>query len=503
MNEYDLAKPKRQSVLGVAVIFFKNLRTAINIFVSLIAVSFGFKFSLLGLGLKELAVIVVIVFMVISYLQYRRFFFYVVGDKFIIEKGLLSRDKITIPFDRIQTVNITQNVIQQVLKVVAVKIDTAGSAQRELEISALENSYARELQKFLIERKEEAAPDEKVENHQEELKEEEVKASDFAKEPLVKLSFRQLLLVGITENHLRTALVVFAVLNGYFWQYEEYLLKPLEPLIEQGTSYVLTRWLILLPIGIILFIFIATLISVVQVLLRYFNLRFFISEKGVQLSSGLLKRSEFQVPVKKIQYIKWTSNPLRKILGIRSLVVKKAASEELGDRQGIKVPGCDERQINRVFDQFFPERKEGGFIWYRAHQLLFLQLGIWLGLVPAIAMLGLSFVNPWLVVPGLFYMPVSLFFIYRYFRTVMMAVNRDLILIRKGWVYPSYLMLKLGKLQNISLHQSIFQKRRGLASLRFYTAAGDVSMAHLAMEDAQEIYNYVLYKIETYEGGWM
>ena len=501
MNEYDLAQPKRQSVLGVAVIFFKNLRTAINVFISIIVMTFGLQFSFLGLSLKELGIIIVILFLIISYLQYRRFFFYVMDDKFIIEKGLLSRDKITIPFDRIQTVNITQNLIQQILKVVAVKIDTAGSAERELEISALERAYARELQGFLIEKRKVAVTDETL--TEADAQPEDKPDHMSAVEPLVSLNMRQLLLVGLTENHLRTALVIFAVLNGYFWQYEEYLLKPLEPLIAEQANYLLARWLVLLPIGILIFLIIAIAISVVQVFLKYFNLRFFVDNRGVQLTSGLLKRNEYQIPEKKIQYVKWNSNPLRGLLNIKTLLIKKAASEEVGDRQGIKIPGCHLDQINQVFDQFYPERTEGAFTWYRAHNLLFLQLGTWVGFLPAAAISGLSLIDWRLVFIGILYLPLALFFIYRYFESVSMAINREIVVLRKGWVYPSYQLFYLRKLQNVSLHQSIFQKRRGLASLSFHTAAGAARMVHLPQQEAQQIYDYALYKIESYEGGWM
>ncbi len=501
MNEYDLAKPKRQSVVGVAVIFFKNLRVAINVFISFIAVSYGLQFSLLGLGLKEIAIIVVLIFIIISYFQYRRFFFYVVDDKFIIEKGLFSRDKITIPFDRIQTVNITQNLIQQILKVVAVKIDTAGSSGRELEISALESNYARELQGFLIERKQQAEPLEENPSVREE--QEQMTARAQQQPALVNLSLRQLLMVGLTENHLRTAFVVFAVLNGYFWQFEEYLLKPLEPVLEEQANLLFTRWLVILPLGILFFMLIAVLISMIQVFLKYYHLQFFVNERGVQLTSGLLKRNEYQVPVKKIQYIKWASNPLRKLLNIKTLTIKKAASEEQGDKQGIKVPGCEDHQIKAVFDQFYPERKEGGFYWLRARKLLFLQLGIWLGLFPAILLQALVFVHWSLTFIGIFYLPVALVFIYQYYLRVELAINKEVVILKRGWVYPSFQIFKIGKLQNVSFHQSIFQKRRKLASIQFQTAAGTARMMHIPVQEAVQLYDYALYKIETHQGGWM
>ena len=278
MNKLNLNEPQRQSLVGVAVIFFKNLRVAANIFISVILVQFGTEISFWGLGLKEVGFVIAGLFLIISYLQYRRFFFYVVDDKFIMEKGLLSRDRITIPFDRIQTVNLNQNIIQQILGVMAVKVDTAGSSQKELEISALPKSYARELQNFLIEKKEETKL-ERAEHVYETVEASlDIKTTfDLStKQPLIQLPLKDLMLVGLTENHLRTGLLVFAVINGYVWQFEEYLLKPFEPFLEEQANTFMASWLILLPIVIILFLVVSVFISMIQSALKYFNLEFFV-----------------------------------------------------------------------------------------------------------------------------------------------------------------------------------------------------------------------------------
>ncbi|MDZ7849006.1 MAG: PH domain-containing protein [Owenweeksia sp.] len=499
----DLDKPKRQSPVGVAVIFFKNLRSAINIFISVILVQFGLQFSILGLGLKELAGVIAVLFLIISYLQYRRFYFYVEGNQFIIEKGLLSRDKITVPFDRIQTVNINQNLVQRVLRVVGLKIDTAGSAQKELEISALEKNYARNLQEFLIEKKEQTQP---ANDQEESIRDEESLRTDGPsgkKSPLVHLNLRQLLRVGISENHLRTGLVLFAVINGYLWQYEEFLLKPFEPMLQEQANYLLTRWLIILPLAALGLLVIAILLSVLQTILRYYNLYFFVDNKGAQVVSGLLKRSEYQIPINKIQYLKWKGNPLRKLAGIITLVIKQASSEEVGDRQSVRVPGCRPEDLDVVLDVFYQERRQSNYYLFKSHPLLFTQLGIWLGLVPALALSILAFAGLQFSFFGLIYLPVASFFIYKYYQSVGLAINRDTLLLKKGWVYPGHQIVKFYKLQSVSWSQSIFQKRRGLASIHFYTAAGDLSMPHIPLGEAYQVYNYCLYKIETDKRGWM
>lgn len=506
MNNLNLNEPQRQSLVGVAVIFFKNLRVAANIFISVILVQFGTEISFWGLGLKEVGFIIAALFLIISYLQYRRFYFYVVDDKFIMEKGLLSRDRITIPFDRIQTVNLNQNIIQQVLGVMAVKVDTAGSSEKELEISALPKSYARELQNFLIEKKEETKQEKgEPEAELDEPVGETKNTLDLgAKRPLVTLPIKDLLLVGLTENHLRTGLLVFAVINGYVWQFEEYLLKPFEPFLEEQANTFMASWLILLPIAVIVFLIISVLISMIQSALKYFNLEFFVDAKGVQLVSGLLKRAEYQIPNNKIQYLKWKSNPLRKLIGLRTLAVKQASPEDAGGTKGVvRVPGCRDEQLEVVLDTFYPQALEGTYTHYLPNQLLRLQHTIYFGIIPSILITGLGWFGWIFSLGALLYLPLALFFIKKYFYSVSMMVSSEMLILKKGWVFPTRVAMPLYKLQNVKLTQSIFQKQRNLASLTFYTAAGVEGFKHLPFEEAVELYDFLLYKIEVEDRGWM
>ncbi|WP_417602714.1 PH domain-containing protein [Owenweeksia hongkongensis] len=506
MNNLNLNEPQRQSLVGVAVIFFKNLRVAANIFISVILVQFGTEISFWGLGLKEVGFIIAGLFLIISYLQYRRFYFYVVDDKFIMEKGLLSRDRITIPFDRIQTVNLNQNIIQQVLGVMAVKVDTAGSSEKELEISALPKSYARELQNFLIEKKEETKQEKgELETETSEAESKTNKTLDLStKRPLVTLPIKDLLLVGLTENHLRTGLLVFAVINGYVWQFEEYLLKPFEPFLEEQANTFMASWLILLPIAVLAFLFISVLMSMIQSLLKYFNLEFFVDAKGVQLVSGLLKRAEYQIPNNKIQYLKWKSNPLRKLIGLRTLAVKQASPEDARGTKGVvRVPGCRDEQLEVVLDTFYPQALTGTYTHYLPNKLLRLQHTIYFGIIPSILITGLGWFGWIFSLGALLYLPISLFFIKKYFYSVSMMVSSEMLILKKGWVFPSRVAMPLYKLQNVKLTQSIFQKQRNLASVTFYTAAGVEGFKHLPFEEAVELYDFLLYKIEVEDRGWM
>ncbi len=496
--------PQRQSPIGVAVIFAKNLRKGINIFVSVVLVEFGFKSSFLGLSLPVLATLIALLYLIISILQYLRFQFFVASDQFVIERGVLSREKINIPFERIQTVNLKQNVIQQLFGVFAVSVDTAGSAGKEIEIPALSKTHARQLQEFLIEMKTQVSGTEMEEEPNSAIEEAEVSSFSGTDQPLLQFGIKDLLRIGLTENHIRNGFVVFAFVNGYLWQFQDYWLELWEPFFEENAALWLTEMFLIIPALLLLFIILSILTSLLQTFLRYFNLRFFINEKGAQIVAGLLKRTEFQIPVNKIQYLKWKSNPLRKILGIHTLVIKQATSMEHREKKSAKVPGCNDDHLKTVLNAFYPERETTEQpLELQPDTYFFWRMFGFYGLVPVVLWLAISYVAEMSWWWSLIYFPIAIWWSYRFYKSNILSINAEILQLQWGWLFPSKSLIKWYKLQSVKYSQNWFQKRRGLANVIFYTAAGREFIKHIPQKEAKEIYNYALFKIESAEKSWM
>ena len=70
---------------------------------------------------------------IISYLRYLNFTFYIdhENDEFIITEGILNKTKTTIQLYKIQQVNINQSLIQRLVGVYELAVDTAGSNKKE------------------------------------------------------------------------------------------------------------------------------------------------------------------------------------------------------------------------------------------------------------------------------------------------------------------------------------------------------------------------------------
>lgn len=504
-DSLNLHKPQRQAPLGVAVMFVQNLRRAINIFVAVVVVNFGRDFSILGLGYLEIAYIISTFFLIFSYLQYRRFTFYVKGDNFIIEKGVLKQDKISVPFGRIQTVNTRQNLVQQLFNLVGLKIDTAGSVQQEINIPALSKSYAQALQEFLMEQRYELQNEEDVKLQEDS----EVDITDSIREEsslLLSIDIPMLLKVGLTQNHLRSGLVLFAIVNGYFWQYEDLLLQPLEPYLAETAESFLTSWLILLPITVVAFLVVSVLSSLVTTILRYFGFKFYLGEKGLSIESGLFARNAFHVPFRKIQYFKWEANPLQALLGYRTLRVKQAGAEAINDKKLIAIPGLAPKQLLKILNQRYKARKVGRYSYFKPHILLRNQRFFVFGLLP-ISVLGALFyfqdLDWWTYLPLPLIIILCFFWSTSYWQHYHMRVNANFIELKKGYFIPKRILLPVEKIQNIALNQSFLQKRRGIGTLVLYTAAGSERVSHLPYEESLALYNYLLYKVESSPRNWM
>ncbi len=198
-NSFNIHEPQRQSLLGIVVYIMRNFRVMLTLLLSYLAVAFQ-SFSV-GLISTMILLILALFFVILAYYQYRNFTFHIEDDSLVIHRGVFIKDRLVVSVDRIQSIQITENLVQRVLGLVALKVDTAGSKGSELEIPALQRNIANSLRDILNEKKAEVT-------------EEEVPTEPVVKEvkrkTLVKLGLWDLVKVGLTENHLKTGMIAIA-----------------------------------------------------------------------------------------------------------------------------------------------------------------------------------------------------------------------------------------------------------------------------------------------------
>jgi len=94
---------------------------------------------------------------------------------------------------------------------------------------------------------------------------------------------------------------------------------------------------------------------------------------------------------------------------------------------------------------------------------------------------------------------------YTYFswKKWQIKISKNGILIRKGFISTSYILLRWEKIQGLRSRQSIFQMRHHLTDLHIFTAAGPLTVPYMSEPTVEELQDYLLYFVETNHAPWM
>jgi putative membrane protein len=411
-----------------------------------------------------------------SLLSYFRFSYYIEDDEFIIEKGVLRRTRLNVAFDRIQTIEFQQNIVHRIFNVVEVEIDTAGSKGQEFSIEALDYPTAEALRDFLLEKRGDAP-----------LDSEDPQTERAKEETLLHLSIGDLMKVGVSQNHLRTAAILFGL--GFSF------IDDIDEAFDESVYDMVTEWLGISGLGTILplvlfFLILSFFASMIFTVFRYFNLRFIRTMAGFKVKSGLLSRREQSATLNKIQFIRWTNNPIKRFFKMYTLRLYQAASEAVNSKRAIVVQGSYQEQIDAVRQVHFPafadEYSEVNSIspLYVRRRLLFT------GIIPTIALLLLGYFIWDLKANTLWFLwwiPIAQWLSVQAYRNWKFRVSEKGMLSKSGIFAKEHTLLQWHKVQSVQLSQSLYQKRRKVADVIFFTAAGSVRIPYVSLPQAQKV----------------
>lgn len=495
MNNIDLTKPSRQSIKGLVFIFFQSIRQAVRMFwavVVVLVIQKNLMDNKLIIGISLLAILALLI--IHSILYYLNFFFYVEKGEFILKKGYLRKKILTIPIDRIQSVNTKQNLIQQLLNVVAIEIDTAGTAAKELKIHALEKPFANALHDLLSK--------EKIVN----ISSEEQKGNSIinTKEKLIlKLTPVDLLKIGISQNHLRTGLIILAFGFQIFNQIQDVFEEKAEEYSNEFVTFLSNSNFALIVFLIVFFLIISILFSLFRTVFKYFDFKLLKKEETYRVESGLINKRNVIVPHNKIQELNWETGPIKKQFGIYNLVFKQAVSGQNVKAKLVDAPGCLTQHLELLKTDLFGEDKLLETAKFYSNNYYFRRLWILSGWLPVILTVPFLYTELIYIIVATLWLLSSAGYSFLVLKKRYFKINNDQIRISSGAISHKWKQMELYKIQSVEFQQTIFQKRRSLASLSLMNASGSMKIPFIDENLAKQIYDYLLYHTEISEKRWM
>jgi uncharacterized membrane protein YdbT with pleckstrin-like domain len=499
--EDTLHQPQRQSPIGVLILFLDTVQKW-GRGLWPIAVIWIFKFDELNKIYLLLGTLLVLATIgIVAYLKYRNFTFYLDNDneEFIISEGIFNKTKTIIQLDRIQQVNINQSLIQRIIGVYELDVDTAGSAKKEGKIQAISHSLALALKARLMDNeKKEISSVELLEAFSSETVEER---------PFMKISFLSLLKVGVTSNYVKSLGLILAFFATAYENSRNFIEH--SDFDQRKINAYLDRSLALQSIGIIVMLMLCSIliINLVRTIFKYFDYKITRQNGSLLLSFGLLSTKSTILKPEKVQIVTITRNYFQRKMNILELKIKQATSDEKEERKSvIEIPGCNEKENEIILKLLFGRvPQKGVMLKPNFRKLVF---SIFLSIVlPLTGFFAFANYIEQQVFEYVYLLPLYVFFVgaivYFGFRNNRLFIHDDFIIKQSGAWDVDNKIIEPGKIQAITTSQLFWHKRVDIGSITVHTAGGNISFQLGNFTLLKQYVNLWLYEMETSNSNWM
>lgn len=464
----EAARPRRLHPIVPLFALVKQLPELAVPIVGTIAVAqdegFGMVLMLVG-GLLA----VVLAFQVLAWW---RFTYTLLPNEMYIESGVFSRNRRSIPWERVQDVEIERGPLARVFGLAKVKLETGASGSDEGLLDSIALNDALALRDEVRSRRGTAAT--------------ASVAEAVAVPPVFEMTLRRILQAGLFNF----SVIWLAVIAGTI-QYFKDLLPMAEVEAWIGLHQAeLWGWVspVTVFVALVLFLVLGTVAGVIEMLVRNFGFTLSHDGRALRRVRGLLTRSEIAIPIRRIQGARTAAHWLQRRLGLCRVDVQTMGGVASGGVQEL-APLANAGEAEHVlaigggFQRIVPERFQPVAPIHRWYDALVETLPL------ALIVLAAGFAWPpiwW----GLAFTALLAAVQTIGARPHGWRVESDVLHVRHGWFTQDHWMLPLANVQSVSLSVGPMQRRLDLATVAVDSAgapAGGLRIRNLSVGDARAL----------------
>lgn len=482
MQQVDWSVPQRQSLAALFILLYQALIRLLKVLWPLL-LYYLFKNKQNEFDVLEFIIVGLSFFSLLgSVVEFLYFRFYIQQNDLVIKKGFITKNTISLPLDKIQAVHIEQTWLHSLLNAARVSFDSAGSETMEVKIDAINKTDAEAFRRFILHARPQSVTEE---------------IQPAREDEIIHLSGKDLFKLSISANHLEAFLLMLAFFVSTLDQVKDLFSLEYTRFIRWVYQFGTSTGAVLLS-GIVAALIVSIVISTVRIVFRYYGFTIERSQKGYSIHSGLVNIQEKLVPFRKIQYISWRANWVRTKIGLFLLHFHAIGSDDVNEKLRVKVPITHDSMIPVLLQEYHPLLQKNVLAPVLIHPAFIARRLLLTGIVPAVLLGAIGFYFfEWTVLWLLLWVAwagIAGFLFQRKFR---LWTDQHALQIKRGVMGREELVLRWDMIQSVSIQQSIYQEGRRLATVNLYTAGGTVTVPYIRLEEAREIINYALYKIES------
>lgn len=419
------------------------------------------------------------------WLSWRRFRYGVGPGGIVIEHGLIARTRRTIPFDRVQDVDIERGPLHRLFRLAKVRIETGAGGKDEGVLDSVDLAEADRL-RAAVRAGQAALGGDGVAIAPDPVQGDTIaQPADDARNArtIFTMDTPRVLLFGLFNFSLVYIAGIYAVLNffdswlPFGWNDARRYLGEAQHRVEEGAvsvTVIVAAALLAVALGV--------LAGVARTLAREHGFRLSAERAGFRRERGLFTRTEVVIPRRRVQLALIETGPVRRAFGWFGLSFQTLSEGQKGEggRQSV-APFARSDETAVVIDDARPFRLPAPDRLQpvsRKHVLRALAPRLVLPLL-AIAIGGVLYPPLWLGIA-----PVALAGLATMLerRRHRYALEGDLLFVQRGWWRQRLWIVPVASAQTISLSRSPVQRLLGLATVAIDTA-GAALLATPNVED--------------------
>lgn len=498
-------QPQRQSAIGILVMFFDSLQKFARALLPLIFIFF-FKAKGMSAFFIVLAIVGLLVLVgIVAYLRYLNFTFYIddKNDEFVVNEGIINKTKTTIQLNKIQQVNIHQNLIQRIIGIYALSVDTAGSDKKEGNIKAISHPLALALKAKLLENESVI----KSIVNEESLDSNEFVEQKPTEHPFLKINLMSLFKIGITSDYVKS----IGLILTFFFTITENLRNIGKDDVIDGDkigaffeNYPLIYSILFVIIIMFSVIFV---INITRTIVKYFNYTIAKQKGSLLLSYGLINTESTILKPEKVQIVNISRNYFQKKLNVLEIKIKQAISDEKHQKKAlIQIPGCNTTERDEILKLIFKELPEKGVMMQPNFRKLVFSIFLTIALpIFGFYLFGRN-IKPdvfqythFAVLYGIFLLIIHLL----EFKNYRLFVSDNHIIKQSGAWDIDNEIIEIKKIQALEISQLFWHKNLNIGSLTMHTAGGKLTFYLGKFDKIKDYANLWLYEMETSDSNWM
>lgn len=319
--------------------------------------------------------------------------------------------------------------------------------------------------------------------------------------PAYRLSFSDLIKLSLTANHLEAFFILAALLINILDEVKQ-IFGDSDYLDTYGRSLV-GQTMFVLTFLLVIVIVVSMLFSIARTMIKYYGFELNDADRRWIISYGLFDKAKKIVPLNKIQILSWKANWLRRKIDYWTVQVQSVGHKQ-NQKSNIHVPVVSFERVVQLVGDYQPYKGFGiersltisPAYWIRSAS----RRSVILTVVPAIV---LYFWLGNLALTVLFFYPFLVWNDFQWYRNFRWQTCEMGIQMQSGVFGRKFSLLNWKKIQQVHLHQNLYQRNKGLASIVFVTAGGKLTLPYISLSMAHRLVDQVLYKVESKAENWM